>query len=219
MLTQTFMSQESSGPRRCRTNGNHLKGAPHTNSNSQEASDEDLIKSLADGDKRALQLLFVRHKVRVFRFALRFVRNEAVAEEVVSEVFFEVWRHAGEFEYRSRVSTWLLAIARHKAIAAVRYRPHVRLDEDLATTIEDPSDDPEVANERRDRSATLRKCLAQLSSAHREIIDLVYYHEKSVGEVAQILGVPESTVKTRMFYARNRIATFLEKAGVDRASL
>jgi RNA polymerase sigma-70 factor (ECF subfamily) len=184
-----------------------------------ETTDEALIKALAEGDKHALQMLFARHNVRVFRFALRLLRNEAVAEEVVSEVFFEAWRQAKKFEGRSRVSTWLLAIARHKAIAVLRHRSEAQLDEDAAATIEDPSDDPEAAFEKKDRSAILGKCLARLSPIHREIIDLVYYHEKSVDEVAQIIGIPESTVKTRMFYARNRIATLLEKGGIDRACL
>jgi len=65
------------------------------------------------------------------------------------------------------------------------------------------------------RSAILRNCLDRLSPAHREIIDLVYYHEKSVDEVARIVGVPAATVKTRMFYARNKMADLLKQAGVS----
>ena len=63
-------------------------------------------------------------------------------------------------------------------------------------------DDPEATLEKKDKGAILRKCLTGLSADHREIIDLVYYHEKSVEEVAEIVGIPENTVKTRMFYAR-----------------
>ena len=63
---------------------------------------------------------------------------------------------------------------------------------------------------------TIRKCLEKLSAEHREIIDLVYYHEKSVEEVAQIVGIPENTVKTRMFYARKRLAELLKAAGIER---
>src|SRR5207249_1334488 len=67
--------------------------------------------------------------------------------------------------------------------------------------------------EKKDKSAMLRKCLAGLSAEHREIIDLVYYHEKSVEEVAEIVGIPENTVKTRMFYARKRLAELLKSEG------
>ena len=80
-----------------------------------ETTDEALIASIAQGDKRALQTLYGRHNVRVFRFALRFLNDEALAEDMVSEVFFDVWRQAERFEARSKVSTWLLAMARNKA--------------------------------------------------------------------------------------------------------
>ena len=82
--------------------------------------------------------------------------------------------------------------------------------------IEDTSDDPEVAVQKKDTSAALRKCLTALSSDHREIVDLVYYHEKSVEEVAEIVGIPENTVKTRLFYARKKLADLLKAAGIER---
>jgi RNA polymerase sigma-70 factor (ECF subfamily) len=161
-------------------------------------------------------VLFARHHVRVFRFVLRLVRDESTAEDLISEVFLDVWRQAGRFEGRSAVSTWLLAIARFKALSALRRRPDEELDEEAAEAIEDTSDDPEVAMQKKDTSQILRKCLTALSSEHREIIDLVYYHEKSLEEVAEIVGIPVNTVKTRMFYARKRLAELLKAAGVDR---
>jgi RNA polymerase sigma-70 factor (ECF subfamily) len=182
----------------------------------QATSDEVLIGRIASGDRLAMQVLFARYHVRVFRFVLRIVRDESAAEDLISDVFLDVWRQAGRFEGRSAVSTWLLAIARFKALSAIRRKPDEELDEEAAAAIEDPSDDPEVAVEKKDKSAILRKCLAGLSAEHREIIDLVYYHEKSVEEVAQIVGIPEATVKTRMFYARKRLADLLKAAGIER---
>ena len=182
----------------------------------QATSDEVLIGRIASGDRLAMQVLFARHHVRVYRFVLRLVRDESVAEDLISEVFLDVWRQAGRFEGRSAVSTWLLAIARFKALSALRRRPDEELDEETAEAIEDPSDNPEVALEKKDKSAAIRKCLEKLSAEHREIIDLVYYHEKSVEEVAQIVGIPENTVKTRMFYARKRLAELLKAAGIER---
>jgi len=131
-----------------------------------------------------MQVLFARHHVRVYRFVLRLVRNESVAEDLISDVFLDVWRQAGRFEGRSAVSTWMLAIARFKALSALRRRPDEELDDKAAEAIEDPSDDPEVALDKKDKSAVIRKCLEGLSAEHREIVDLVYYHEKSVEEVA-----------------------------------
>jgi RNA polymerase sigma-70 factor, ECF subfamily len=182
----------------------------------QATSDEALIGRIATGDKVAMQVLFARHHVRVYRFVLRLVRDQTQAEDLISEVFLDVWRQAGKFEARSAVSTWLLAIARYKALSALRRRPDEELDEETAAAIEDPGDDPETALEKKDKGEILRKCLTALSPEHREIIDLVYYHEKSVEEVAEIVGIPENTVKTRMFYARKRLAELLKAAGVDR---
>jgi RNA polymerase sigma-70 factor (ECF subfamily) len=147
---------------------------------------------------------------------LRLVGNQAVAEDLISEVFLDVWRQADRFEGRSAVSTWLLAIARFKALSLMRRKPDEELDEETAGAIEDRSDDPEVSVQKKDKSAALRKCLAVLSPEHREVIDLVYYHEKTVQEVAEIVGIPEATVKTRMFYARKRLSELLKTAGIDR---
>ena len=181
----------------------------------QATSDEALIARIASGDRLAMQVLFARHHVRIYRFVLRLVRDQWKAEDLISEVFLDVWRQADRFEGRSTVSTWLLAIARFKALSALRRKPEEGLDEDAALEIEDLAGNPEVTLEKKDRSAVIRKCLMGLSAEHREIIDLVYYHEKSVEEVAKIVGIPENTVKTRMFYARKKLAEMLKAAGLE----
>jgi RNA polymerase sigma-70 factor (ECF subfamily) len=182
----------------------------------QTTSDEVLIARIANGDRLAMQVLFARHHVRVYRFVLRLVRNEATAEDLISEVFLDVWRQAGKFEGRSAVSTWMLSIARFKALSTLRRRPEAELDEETAAAIEDQADDPEVVLAKKDKGAALRHCMAKLSAEHREVIDLVYYHEQSVEEVARIVGVPEATVKTRMFYARKKLSELLKQQGIDR---
>jgi RNA polymerase sigma-70 factor (ECF subfamily) len=179
------------------------------------ASDEALIEAIAEGDRRAMELLYARHSVRVFRFVLRITANAASAEDIVSEVFLDVWRRAGAFQAKSQVSTWLLAIARNKTLSALRRRSEEQLDDGWAASIADPAEGPETAMNTKDRGAVIRKCLSQLSAAQREVIDLVYYHDKSVEEVAQIVGAPASTVKTRMFYARRRLQELLAAAGFD----
>jgi RNA polymerase sigma-70 factor (ECF subfamily) len=185
----------------------------------QDNSDATLIEAIAAGDKQALQVLYGRHHVKVYRFALRFVRDESTAEDMVSEVFMDVWRQAERFERRSQVATWLLAIARNKALSTLRRRSNEQLDEEVAEFIEDPSDNPEVTMQKQERSEILRSCLEQLSAAHREIIDLVYYHERSIEEVSEIIGVPANTVKTRMFYARKRIAELMADKGIERHAI
>jgi len=184
----------------------------------QAASDEALMARIAAGDRDAMRALYLRHHIRVYRFVVRLVRSHATAEDIISEVFLDVWRQAGSFEGRSAVSTWLLAIARFKALSALRRRPEEELNEEAVVNIADPVDDPETAVQKKDTSAILRQCLTGLSSEHREIIDLVYYQEKSVEEVSQIVGIPEATVKTRMFYARKKLSGLLKSAGVERAA-
>jgi RNA polymerase sigma-70 factor (ECF subfamily) len=185
----------------------------------QDTSDETLVAQIAQRDKRALQQLYSRHHVRIYRFALRFLNDEAAAEDTVSEVFIDVWRQAERFEGRSQVTTWLLAIARNKALSMLRRRSNEELDDEVAEFIEDPSDNPEVAMLKSQRASVLQDCLTQLSPAHREIVDLVYYHEKSVEEVAEIISVPANTVKTRMFYARKRIGELMAAKGINRAQI
>jgi RNA polymerase sigma-70 factor, ECF subfamily len=182
----------------------------------QTTSDEVLIGRIANGDRLSMQVLFARHHVRVYRFVLRLVRNEATAEDLVSDVFLDVWRQAGTFAGRAAVSTWLLSIARFKALSTLRRRPEQELDDEMAEVMEDQADDPEKALAKKEKGAALRQCLSKLSAEHREIIDLVYYHEKSVAEVAEIVGIPEATVKTRMFYARKKLSELLKDQGIDR---
>ncbi|KQT12764.1 MAG: sigma-70 family RNA polymerase sigma factor [Bradyrhizobium sp.] len=182
----------------------------------QATSDDMLLESIADGNRTAMHILYCRHNVRVYRFILRIVRDATTAEDLVSQVFLDVWRTAGQFQGRSQVSTWLLSIARFKALTAMRQRRFEDIDQEDVRQIPDGNDTPETSLDRSDTSAILRACVQKLSPAHREIINLVYYHEKSVEEVGQIIGIPQSTVKTRMFYARKQLADLLKGAGVDR---
>jgi RNA polymerase sigma-70 factor (ECF subfamily) len=183
----------------------------------QNGPDEYLLMRIAVGDRIAMRALYARHNVRVYRFVLRLVGDEMLAEDLVSEVFIDVFRLAAEFEARSAVSTWLLGIARFKACSLIRTRSYEHLDENQTAAIEDPADDPEVAALKKDRGEILRRCIADLSPEHREIIDLVYYHDRKIEEVAEIVGIPLNTVKTRMHYARKQMSALLQQAGINRA--
>ncbi len=172
----------------------------------ETSSDVILVNRIAAGDKLAMHALFARHRTSIYRWLLRFVSSEALAEDLLSEVFLDVWRQADRFEGRSSVSTWLMSIARYKALSARRVRTGDELTEEIEAAIADTSDDPETALQEKDRGELLRQALTHLSREHREIIDLVYYHERSIAECAEIVGIPAATVKTRMFYARRKLA-------------
>jgi RNA polymerase sigma-70 factor (ECF subfamily) len=178
----------------------------------ETSSDTILIERIAAGDKLAMQALFARHRTSDVHLPLAASVRQHLAEDLLSEVFLDAWRQAGRFEGRSSVSTWLISIARFKALSARRGRVDVELDEKIEATVADTANDPEAALQERNRGELLRQALTRLSPEHREIIDLVYYHEKSIDECAQGLGIPAATVKTRMFYGRKKLAELVKDA-------
>jgi RNA polymerase sigma-70 factor, ECF subfamily len=200
-------------------NGPGLSKRPsHHGGEHPERSDERLLERVAAGDRLAMEVLYARHHLRIYRFVLGLVNDAPTAEDLTSDVFLDVWKQADRFEGRSQVSTWMLSIARYKAMSALRSHTNDPLNDEIATKIPDSADNAEVIVQKHNESIVLRQCLMQLSPAHREVIDLVYYHEKSVAEVAEITGVPPNTVKTRMFHARKRIADLLDARGFDAAA-
>jgi len=171
--------------------------------------DRALVRAVARGSKSAMRTLFIRHQARVFRFINRIVRDQAQAEDLTSDVFLAVWRRADRFQGRSRVSTWLCGIARHKALTALQATPPICHDEEVLLTVCDPAPGPDAGLDAQDRTTALRRALAALSREHRQIIDLVYYRGKSIKQIAETLGIGANTVKTRMFYARRRLAALM----------
>jgi RNA polymerase sigma-70 factor, ECF subfamily len=180
------------------------------------AEDRLLMARIAAADKPALRSFFLRHQTRIFRYIQRMVRNEAVAEELTNEVFLDVWLHAKSYEGRASVVTWLLTLAHNRTISALRKRRDEAWNEDEAKEIPDDVDSAEVVLQKQNKGRLLRQCLAALAPDQREIMDLVYYHERSIAEVSAILGLPEGTVKTKMFNARKRLSELLRQFGVDR---
>jgi RNA polymerase sigma-70 factor (ECF subfamily) len=199
-----------------RASSRRAAGRPHAAA--EPTPDVELIERIAAGNRLAMHALYARHSVRVFRYVLRFLGNRADAEDVVSDVFLDVWRRAGTFAGRAQVATWLIGIARNKALDARKARTTEAWDEDAAAAIPDPTSNPEADVQTLDRGAIIRRCLNELSPAHREIVDLVYYQGKSIDDVAKITGVPHATVKTRMFYARKRLAAALRDQGISTAA-
>ena len=148
---------------------------------------------------------------------LRIVRDAALAEDIVSETFFDAWQHAGRSRAARRYPPGCSA-SRGTGIGRRAPLATEPLDCDAARNAIDPARDPEAELGRKDAGAVVRGALAALSREHAEIIDLVYYQEKSISDVAEVLAIPENTVKTRMFYARKRLAALVAAQGIDRAA-
>jgi RNA polymerase sigma-70 factor, ECF subfamily len=183
-----------------------------------ELPDEALIASIANSSQAALGALFCRHGKLVHSFIYRMTGDITAAEDAVGDVFLAVWRNAKTFGGRSQVKTWMLGIARNNALSAMRRRKEHRFDDVYASSLIDSSNDAEVTMQKVEQSALLEKCLGQLSSSHRQAIDLIYLQGKTAGETAKLLNVPRNTVKTRAFHARKRLSKLLQENGIDRTS-
>ena len=182
------------------------------------ADEEDrlLIQAISQGDRQAIADLYKRHSKRVFLFIKRFLKEDSLSEDITNDVFIEVWRKAENYEGRSKVSSWILGMARFKALSEIRkHRPNSTSD-DVLNAITDEADTPEVTSQKRDKGEALKECINNLSTEHRLVIDLIYYHDKSIREVAEILKIPENTVKTRCFHARKQLSISMSHRGLDR---
>lgn len=180
------------------------------------AEDRELLSRIARRERPAFDTLYRRYYRRMFHFALRVVRREEIADEVVDDAMFAVWTQAGTFEGGSSVSTWLFGIAYRQALKALeRDRKHARVDSDdelLGQVLDpDPAIDPQMAALIRDDNARLHEAIDALGEHHRVVVELTALGH-SYGEIAEAIGCPENTVKTRMFHARQQLKRLLDHA-------
>lgn len=179
-------------------------------------SDEVLLTQIAAGDQQAFSQLYLRYQSKLVRYCARVLKDDvAQAADIVDEAMFDVWRSAGNFVGRSKPSTWIYSIARNKLISWLRKTSEVTLeDESILDALIDPAATPAEELAMDDMQQQLLRLMDQLTDEHREVLKLTYFEDKSVKEVAELLGISENTVKTRMFYARKRLAQLLDKAGI-----
>ena len=179
-------------------------------------SDDVLMELISKGDQQAFGQLYLRYQPRLVKYCARVLRDDiAQAADLVDEAMFDVWRSAENFAGKSKVSTWIYSIARNKMVSWLRKTSEMTLeDESLLDAMIDPAASPHEELALDDMKQQLLRQMDQLTEEHREVIRLTYFEDKSVKEVANILDISENTVKTRMFYARKRLAQLLEKAGI-----
>ena len=180
--------------------------------------DTDRVRTLLDRvarqDEAAFRELYKAFSRRVFAYVLNMVRDHARAEEILVDTMYEVWRAPTRFRGDSQFGTWLIGIARNKALMRLRARRadevHDDLD-DIAETEASDSPDGYAALAAKQRSEGVLTCMGKLSDDHRECMHLVFYEGLSLAEVAAVQGCPEGTVKTRLFHARKKIKQCLER--------
>lgn len=167
------------------------------------------IRQIARGDRRAFERLYREYAPRVFRFAFRMIHDRTKAEEVTNDVMLEVWKGAERFEGRSTPSTWILGIARHRTLNAVRGKTLHLTALDDAAEVADEAPAPEAGIDQLAVTQRLRVALAQLPPEQREVVEMTYLEGMSYKQIAEIAHCPENTVKTRMFHAKRKLEPLL----------
>lgn len=165
----------------------------------------ELLRRIAQGDETAVADFYRLFEARIYRFVLSRLNDPFEAADILNEVMLEVWRGASRFEGRSAVSTWVFGIARNKTVDRLRSRnpgKMVELEPDIA---EDEGPGPAEVLLAAENAENVRYCVKQLSEAHREVVHLAFFEDLNYREIANIVGCPEGTVKTRMFHAKKAL--------------
>ena len=168
-----------------------------------------LIEAIGAGDQAAFERFYMLYENRTFRFILTKLNDEAAAADILHEVMLAVWQSAGNFEGRSTLSSWVFGIAYRKIMD--RYRRHSR--EDLVAEVPEQPDtgaDQFDAVAAGDEAAILRRCMDGLSASQRAAVEMTFYEDMTYREIADALGCPEGTVKTRLFHAKHALKDCLD---------
>ena len=192
-----------------------LKDNKNNPTTDDRAEDTQLLKLIESGDRDAFSTLYLKYQPRFLKYCTRVLQNDvALAADIVDEAMIEIWKSAGNFAGKSLPSTWMYSIMRFRLIGYLRKNKEILLEDDTAAiNMEDTALRPDEELELSQTNSSLVKQLGQLSDKHREVIELVYFKELSVKEVAQTLDISEGTVKTRMFYARKHLKEILTQKG------
>lgn len=168
-----------------------------------------LIARIAEGDLRAFEELYRLYDRRLSRFIMNMVRRAHLVEEVLNDTMMVIWRRASDYDGQSKVSTWIFAIAYRRALSAIRNFKEPIEDRD-ADDRPSPDAGPDIDLARRQIHGLLVTAMARLSADHRAVVDLTYFHELDYREIAEIMGCPVDTVKTRMYHARRHLRRMLD---------
>lgn len=173
--------------------------------------DTNLLKRISNGDREAFSELYRNYQPRLIKFCSRILKNDvALAADIVDEAMIEIWRSAGSFSGRSQPSTWIHSIARFRLIGYLRKNKELLQDESSEwLNYEDDSLLPDEEISLAERNEEIIRNIGKLSKKHKEVIELVYFRELSIKDIALMLNISENTVKTRMFYARNHLKNIL----------
>ena len=167
-------------------------------------SESELIARVGAKDLQAFEKLYRIYQPRLARFLINLVQRPQLVEEVLDDTMMVVWQTADRFRGSSKPSTWIFAIAYRKALKAKLRWPDPLPDDGLDLQVStEPEPDAQLQHQRL--SDALREAMTTLSAEHRAVVDLTYFHSMGYREIAEVVGCPIDTVKTRMFHARRRL--------------
>lgn len=175
-----------------------------------DTSDDALIRQIERGDKAAMRLLYERHASDLTAFVRNRLNDPVEAADVVQDTFLEVWTRAARFQAKSSVRSWMYSIARNKAVDRIRKLSRLIVSEPDETLPDDAPDAVAVIANAED-AERVRQCLDDLSDAQRAAVTLSFYDEMTYREIAEIEGVSEGTVKTRIFHAKKLLMRCLSR--------
>ena len=181
-------------------------------SDEDDQADRDLLARIARSDRAALDAFYARHAREALAYVREIVHIPELAEEVASDAMIAVWTSAGRYRGDARVTTWLLSIAHHKALGALRRRGHALSPLDAALDLPINGAGPEEIVIRRCERVELERALATLTPEHRAVLQLMFAFSRTLVEISEIVKAPVATVKTRLFYAKRRLRDALEQA-------
>ena len=177
------------------------------------AADEDrsVLAGVASGDRRAFEELHARFGRPLFGYLLTLTPDRGLAEEILQDTLVAIWQNAGAYAGRSSVKTWLFGVARRQAHNKLRGRKFWLADEEELKNLPASEPDPEAALLTRTRREDLAASIGHLSPLYREVLALVFFHELSYEETAEVLGVPVGTVKSRLSNAKRALRSLMQK--------
>lgn len=177
------------------------------------AEDAARLTAIAQGDMRELESLFLKYQAAVYQTALGVTRDPQVAEEVLQDTFFRLYRHAGRLDGSLPLAPWLYRVAINLCYNRLKgLRAWTDSFHELAERLFTPSStSPERSAELHELQALVQSALAELDPKHRAVLVLYYLHDYAVHEIAEITAVPEGTVKSRLFHARKLLRQHLER--------
>jgi RNA polymerase sigma-70 factor (ECF subfamily) len=173
-----------------------------------------LLGRIEQQDEGAFRELYCAFSRKLYAYVLRQLSDPAQAEEIVADTLYEVWKAPAKFRGDSQFSTWLIGIARNKVLMHWRGRKPDADHDDVADLAEQlPSDSPGAFDlmAEQQRSDGVRTCVDKLGPDHRECVHLVFYQGMALADVARIQQIPEGTVKTRLFHARQKLKQCLQR--------